>query len=138
MRFTEATKPDRKSGGSRGTCCAPFLNATAKGEGLKAAELLDGEEHRSIRSPDFLLSLVALASFMLLSVTKAAHAAVSGDAWQEIRVRFGMTRKARRRLCYPTQAKTGLEWGTQPSLTVKQSKKVTTSRDDKGEDGDFD
>jgi hypothetical protein len=24
---------------------------------------------------------------------------------------------------YPTQAKTGLEWGTQPSLTVKQSKK---------------
>jgi hypothetical protein len=29
--------------------------------------------------------LVALASFMLLSVTKAAHAAVSGDAWQEIR-----------------------------------------------------
>jgi hypothetical protein len=35
--------------------------------------------------PDFLLRLVALASFMLLSVTKAAHAAVSGDAWQEIR-----------------------------------------------------
>ncbi len=32
---------------------------------------------------------------------------------------------------YPTQAKTGLEWGTQPSLTAKQSKKVTTSRDDK-------
>jgi hypothetical protein len=32
------------------------------------------------------LRLVALASFMLLSVTKAAHAAVSGDAWQEIRV----------------------------------------------------
>jgi len=39
--------------------------------------------------PDFLLRLVALASFMLLSVTKAAHAAVSGDAWQEIRVRSG-------------------------------------------------
>jgi len=35
------------------------------------------------------LRLVALASFMLLSVTKAAHAAVSGDAWQEIRVRSG-------------------------------------------------
>jgi hypothetical protein len=50
MRFTEATKPDRKSGGSRGTCSAPFLNATAKGEGLKAAELLDGEAHRKIRS----------------------------------------------------------------------------------------
>jgi hypothetical protein len=31
------------------------------------------------------LKLVALASFMLLFVTKAAHAAVSGDAWQEIR-----------------------------------------------------
>jgi hypothetical protein len=28
--FTDATKPDRKSGGSRGTCCAPFLNATAQ------------------------------------------------------------------------------------------------------------
>jgi hypothetical protein len=27
--------------------------------------------------------------------------------------------------CYPTQAKTGLEWGTQPSLT-KRSEKVTT------------
>ena len=25
MRFTETTKPDRKSGGSRGTCCAPRL-----------------------------------------------------------------------------------------------------------------
>jgi hypothetical protein len=47
-------------------------------------------------------------------------------------LRFGMTKKARRVLWYPTQAKTGLEWGTQPSLTVKQSKKVTTCRDDKG------
>jgi hypothetical protein len=37
--------------------------------------------------PDFLLRLVALASFMLLSATKAAHAAVSGDAWQEIRAK---------------------------------------------------
>jgi hypothetical protein len=36
-------------------------------------------------------------------------------------------KKARRVLWYPTQAKTGLEWGTQPSLTVKKSKKVTTS-----------
>jgi hypothetical protein len=42
MSFTEATKPDRKSGGSRGTCSAPFLNATAKVEAFKAAELLDG------------------------------------------------------------------------------------------------
>ena len=39
--------------------------------------------------PDFLLRLVALAGFMLLSVTKAAHAALSGDAWQEIRVQSG-------------------------------------------------
>jgi len=39
--------------------------------------------------PDFLLRLAALANFMLLSVAKAANAAVSGDAWQEIRVRSG-------------------------------------------------
>jgi hypothetical protein len=36
---------------------------------------------------------------------------------------------------YPTQAKTGLEWGTQPSLTVRQSKNVTAFRDDKVEGG---
>jgi hypothetical protein len=30
-------------------------------------------------------------------------------------------------LWYPTQAKTGLEWGTQPPLSVKKSEKVTTS-----------
>jgi hypothetical protein len=35
-----------------------------------------------------------------------------------------MTKKARRVLWYPTQAKTGLEWGTQPFLRVKKSKKV--------------
>jgi hypothetical protein len=35
----------------------------------------------------------------------------------------GMKKKARRVLWYPTQAKTGLEWGTQPLLAVKQSKK---------------
>jgi hypothetical protein len=50
---------------------------------------------------------------------------------------LGMTKKARRVLWYPTQAKNGLEWGTQPLLTVKQSKKVTGSRDDKGEGGEF-
>ena len=38
-----------------------------------------------------------------------------------------ITKKARRVLWYPTQAKTGLEWGTQPLLTVKQSKKVTAA-----------
>jgi hypothetical protein len=37
--------------------------------------------------PDFLWNLVALAHFMLLSLTKAAHAAMSSAAWQEIRVR---------------------------------------------------
>jgi hypothetical protein len=49
-----------------------------------------------------------------------------------------MTEKARRVLWYPTQAKTGLEWGTQvvshsrlewgtqPSLSVKKSKKRLT------------
>jgi hypothetical protein len=41
-----------------------------------------------------------------------------------------MTKKARRVLWYPTQAKTGLEWGTQPLLTVKQSNKVTAAQDD--------
>jgi hypothetical protein len=37
--------------------------------------------------PDFLWNLVALAHSMLLSLTKAAHAAMSSAAWQEIRVR---------------------------------------------------
>jgi hypothetical protein len=40
-------------------------------------------------SPDFLLVLVALANSMRLSLMKAAHAALSGVAWQEIRVRSG-------------------------------------------------
>jgi hypothetical protein len=46
---------------------------------------------RSLRcaTPDFRLSLVALAIFMRLSLTKAAHAAMSRAAWQEIRVRSG-------------------------------------------------
>jgi hypothetical protein len=29
MKFTDATKPDRKSGGSRGTCCAPWRQTKA-------------------------------------------------------------------------------------------------------------
>jgi hypothetical protein len=37
--------------------------------------------------PDFLWSLVALAHFMRLSLLKAARAASSCAAWQEIRVR---------------------------------------------------
>jgi hypothetical protein len=40
------------------------------------------ENSRSLRfgPPDFLLSLVALANFMRLSLKKAAHAVASGDA----------------------------------------------------------
>jgi hypothetical protein len=46
---------------------------------------------RSLRyaAPDFLLSLVALANFMRLSLRKAAHADLSTAAQQEIRVRSG-------------------------------------------------
>jgi hypothetical protein len=40
-------------------------------------------------TPDFLWRLVALANFMRLSSRKAAHAAMSSAAWQEIRVRSG-------------------------------------------------
>jgi hypothetical protein len=35
------------------------------------------------------LGLLALAVFLRLSLTKAAHVAMSSAAWQEIRVRFG-------------------------------------------------
>jgi MFS family permease len=38
-------------------------------------------------APDFLLNLVASASFMRLSLLKGAHAALSSAVWQEIRVR---------------------------------------------------
>jgi hypothetical protein len=46
---------------------------------------------RSLHSatPDFLWRLVALASFMRLSLMKAAYVVVSGAAGQEIRVRSG-------------------------------------------------
>ena len=43
--------------------------------------------------PDFLSNLVALASFMRLFSLKGARAALSGAAWQEIRVRFGLDDK---------------------------------------------
>jgi hypothetical protein len=42
-------------------------------------------------TPDFLGDLVALSHYMRPSLRKAALAAVSGAAWQEIRVRFGST-----------------------------------------------
>ena len=52
------------------------------------------EDVRNCRSlhcapPDFLLNLVGSANFMRLSLRKAAHAALSPAAQQEIRVRFG-------------------------------------------------
>ena len=40
-------------------------------------------------TPDFLWNLVALSNLMRLSLRRAAHAAVSSAAWQEIRVRSG-------------------------------------------------
>src|SRR3984957_7266137 len=52
----------------------------------------DEEEKQQVpplRYPDFLSNLVALANFMRLSLRKAAHAAMSSAAWQEIRVRSG-------------------------------------------------
>jgi hypothetical protein len=52
---------------------------------------------RSLRcaTPDFLLSLVALANFMRLSLKKAARVVMSSAAWQEIRVRFGRDDKGK-------------------------------------------
>jgi hypothetical protein len=53
---------------------------------------------RSLRyaTPNFLLRLVALMSFMRLSLMKAAHVALSGAAKQEIRVRSGRDDKGER------------------------------------------
>src|ERR1700688_2772483 len=48
-------------------------------------------------TPNFLLSLVALAIFMRLSLKKAAHVAISSAARQEIRVRSGPTASRGRR-----------------------------------------
>jgi hypothetical protein len=63
---------------------------------ISSAALRSVEKHfqegastqRSLRcaTPDFLLSLVALANFMRLSLKKAAHVVMSSAAWQEIRV----------------------------------------------------
>jgi hypothetical protein len=50
-----------------------------------------GAHRRSRRyaPPDFLWNLVALVHFMRPSLRKGAHAALSGAAWQKIRVRSG-------------------------------------------------
>jgi hypothetical protein len=45
--------------------------------------------------------------------------------------------KARRVLWYPAQAKTGLEWGTQPWVGKENCRSLGCARDDKGEGGDF-
>ncbi len=58
------------------------------------------EAHRRslhFATPDFLSNLMALGSFMRLSLRKAAHADMSSAAWQEIRVRFGSTASRDRR-----------------------------------------
>jgi hypothetical protein len=49
---------------------------------------MEGRTAGPSASPDFLLVLVALANSMRLSLMKAAHAALSGVARQEIRVRL--------------------------------------------------
>jgi hypothetical protein len=47
-----------------------------------------------------------------------------------------MTKKARRALWYPTQARTGLEWGTQRSAAGWENRRsLGFARDDKGECG---
>jgi hypothetical protein len=38
------------------------------------------------RTPDFLLTFLALTNFMRLSLTKAEHAGVGGVPWQEMRI----------------------------------------------------
>ena len=78
--------------------CDPILfchvaQAEFKGchHGIYSRLLMRVSHRRSLRSatPDFLLSLVALVILMRLSLTKAAHLAMSSAAWQEIRVRYG-------------------------------------------------
>jgi hypothetical protein len=92
---------------------------------------IESENRRSLHSatPNFLLSLVALANFMRLSLTKAAHAATSSDAWQEIRVRSGRDdksvelRKAVHRLEEPqfTQNKFVISTGAYPDFLSRGS-----------------
>jgi hypothetical protein len=53
---------------------------------------------------------VSLVRFSLLKAADAADGGVPPSRKSRI------TKKTRGRLWYPTQAKTGLEWGTQPSL----------------------
>src|SRR5271156_3095461 len=61
----------------------PWISCRTWWRCYTSCALLCGRQH----TPDFLWNLVALTHFMLLSLTKAAHAALSNVAWQEIRVR---------------------------------------------------
>jgi hypothetical protein len=74
------TPPYQNNAGSR-VCAAPKSDQCAGKRGNR----------RSLHCapPHFLLKLVGSASFMRLSSRKAAHAALSTAAQQEIRVRFG-------------------------------------------------
>jgi hypothetical protein len=67
---------------SGGICSFPFRIAT-----LKPAKPIYPLSSHHCATPDFLSNLVGSASFMRLSLRKAAHAALSTAAQQEIRVR---------------------------------------------------
>jgi hypothetical protein len=77
---------------SGGTCGFPFGHSEcAVRESSPGFCFSINANRRSLHcaTPDFLSNLVALANFMLLSLRKATHAAMSSAAWQEIRVRSG-------------------------------------------------
>ncbi len=72
----------------------PQVFAGNRGKWATQPQILRDNRKRNRRSlhyatPDFLSRLVALANFMRLSLRKAATAAISSAAWQEIRVRSG-------------------------------------------------
>jgi hypothetical protein len=76
------------AGGSQWACP---VGRNGGGSGLQSLRENWKQNSRSLHyaTPDFLSNLVALAKFMRLSLRKAAHAAMSSAAWQEIRVRSG-------------------------------------------------
>jgi hypothetical protein len=82
------------------TSCAFLLQKRARAVLSRAASQVRSVENistggplncRSLHfaTPDFLWNLVASVHFMRPSLRKGAHAALSGAAWQEIRVRSG-------------------------------------------------
>jgi G:T-mismatch repair DNA endonuclease (very short patch repair protein) len=87
LRITRQLCGSVKRGGRAGRLAEPAIH-------LRTLLVNMGLRWRNCRSlryatPDFLLSVVALAILMRLSLTKAAYAAMSSAAWQEIRVRSG-------------------------------------------------